>query len=169
MKILLASDHAGFDLKTTLALYIAELGHDVEDMGPYEKVDDDDYPDWISKAAAAVSANPNDSKAIVIGGSGQGEAIVANRFPNVRAVVFNGQYAPADGREVPDEIVTSREHNDANILSLGARFLNDEEAKEAVKKWLETEFSADERHARRIAKIELYPPHMNTNLPHSEW
>jgi ribose 5-phosphate isomerase B len=96
--------------------------------------------------------------AIVLGGSGQGEAIVANRFPHVRAVVFNGQYvSPDENRDIPNEIVLSREHNDANILSLGARFLSEEEAKNAVRLWLATPFSHDERHIRRIAKIEQYP------------
>ena len=69
-------------------------------------------------------------------------------------MVFNGQYDPKDGREVPEEIILSRQHNDANILSLGARFLNEEEAIEAVESWLETEFSGEERHVRRINKLD---------------
>jgi ribose 5-phosphate isomerase B len=107
----------------------------------------------LSAGAKAVSGNPM-SRGIVIGGSGQGEAICANRFPRIRAVVFNGQYKPEDGREVPDEIVVSRQHNNANILSLGARFLNFEEAKDAVELWLRTPFSEDERHVRRLNKID---------------
>jgi len=99
---------------------------------------------------------------IVIGGSGQGEAIMANRFSRVRAVVFNGQYKPADGRKIPDEIKISREHNDANILSLGARFLDFDEALKAVLLWLNTPFSKEERHARRIAKIEQFSPNTTT-------
>lgn len=157
MTILFSSDHAGFDLKAVLLPYVKELGFDADDLGPYEKIENDDYPDWISKVAEKVSKSPYTFKGIIIGGSGQGEAIVANRHPNVRAVVFNGQYAPEDGREMPDEIITSREHNDANILSIGARFINEDEAKEAVKKWLTTEFSGEERHVRRIKKIEDYP------------
>ena len=112
--------------------------------------------------AKAVAGDPR-SRGIIIGGSGQGEAICANRFSGVRAVVFNGptyakvsvgkQYKP-DGTEIPDEIKLSREHNDANVLSLGARFLSIEEAKSAVKTWLETPFSNDERHIRRIKKID---------------
>jgi len=156
MLIAIASDHAGFELKQVLVPFLKELGHDVEDFGAHELVPDDDYPDYISKVAEAVSNEPESVKGIVLGGSGQGEAIVANRFKNVRAVVFNGQYEPKDEREVPNEIEISREHNDANILSLGARFLSDDEAKEAVEKWLNTTFSVDERHVRRIKKIEQY-------------
>jgi ribose 5-phosphate isomerase B len=89
-----------------------------------------------------------------LGGSGQGEAMVANRFKGIRAVVFNGQYAPKDNRELPNEIKISREHNDSNVLSLGARFLNEEEATQALKLWLDTEFLNEERHVRRIKKID---------------
>lgn len=114
-------------------------------MGVFEYNKDDDYPDFISKAAEKVSANPDNSKGIILGGSGQGEAMVANRYPNVRAVVYYG---------FNEEIIKlSREHNDANILSLGASFLDDETAKKAIKLWLETSFSGEERHKRRISKI----------------
>ena len=136
--------------------FVKDLGYEVEDMGAHEYNPDDDYPDYVAKVAKQVSERPREALGIILGGSGQGEAIVANRFKHVRAVVFNGQYKPEDGREVPDEIVISREHNDANVLSLGARFLNLEEAEEATKKWLETSFSGDERHKRRIVKIEHY-------------
>lgn len=154
MKILFASDHAGFELKEALVAFVQDLGHEVEDTGARVYDEHDDYPDFVAPVAQVVSADPDNTKAIVLGGSGQGEAIVANRFLNVRAVVFNGQYKPEDGREVPHEIVLSREHNDANVLSLGARFLNTEEAKQAVQTWIETPFSGDERHVRRIEKIE---------------
>lgn len=159
MKIYFASDHAGFALKEKLIPFVMSLGYETEDCGAYAYHDGDDFPEFIGKAAKAVADNPEASKAIVLGGSGQGEAMVANRFPNVRAVVFNGQYLPPDEeREVPNEIVLSREHNDANILSLGARFLSDNEAMEAVKLWLSTPFSQDERHIRRIHQIEEFPP-----------
>jgi ribose 5-phosphate isomerase B len=154
MKVLFSADHAGFKLKEELVLFVKSLGYETEDCGAYEYDENDDYPDSISKVASAVSKNPDSMKGIILGGSGQGEAIVANRFPNVRAIVFNGQ-CEHDGRmKVPNEIVISREHNDANILSLGARFLRDEEAKEAVKVWLETPFPGEERHKRRNRKIE---------------
>lgn len=160
MKILFATDHAGFELKEKLVPFVKELGYEVEDLGAFEYDENDDYPDSISKVASEISQNPASTMGIILGGSGQGEAIVANRYPNVRAIVFNGQCEagtdvpglPA-GRKVPNEIVISREHNDANIISLGARFLNEETAKGAVKLWLETEFKGEERHVRRIAKI----------------
>lgn len=157
MKIVFAADHAGFDLKEKLVPFVKGLGFEVDDVGAHDLDTNDDYPDMVALASRAVSADPQNVKAIVLGGSGQGEAIVANRFPHVRAVVFNGQYHPADGRLIPKEIILAREHNDANILALGARFVNEEEAKEAVKVWLETPFSNEERHRRRIDKIDQYP------------
>lgn len=157
MKIVFAADHAGFDLKEKLVPFVKGLGFEVEDVGAHDLNTNDDYPDMVALASRAVSADPQNVKAIVLGGSGQGEAIVANRFPHVRAVVFNGQYHPADGRLIPKEIILAREHNDANILALGARFLSEEEAKESVKVWLETPFSNEERHRRRIDKIDQYP------------
>ncbi|MDB5204390.1 MAG: ribose-5-phosphate isomerase ribose 5-phosphate isomerase [Candidatus Taylorbacteria bacterium] len=144
-KIFFASDHAGFELKKVLVEYARSLGFDAIDKGNTTFEALDDYPDFISLAAKEVSNDPY-SKGVVIGGSGQGEAIVANRFPNVRAALWYGGNA--------EIIKLSREHNDANVLSLGARFVNTEEAKEALKTWLDTPFSGDERHQRRIDKIE---------------
>lgn len=145
MKIYLATDHAGFAEKEELKEHLVAIGFDVEDCGAYVYDSEDDYPDFISVAARAVSLDPENSRAIIFGGSGQGEAILANKFPNVRAAVFYGSVG---------EIVTlSREHNDANILSLGARFITPEEMKRIVEVWLEEPFSGAERHVRRIAKI----------------
>lgn len=156
MTIYISSDHAGFQLKEELVPFIEDLGYKIEDLGAYHYNEDDDYPDLIAPVARKVSKDPDNVKGIVLGGSGQGEAIVANRFPHVRAVVFNGQYDPCDEeRDIPHEISISREHNDSNVLSLGARFLNVEEAKEAVQRWLETPFSNDARHVRRLSKIEM--------------
>ncbi len=148
MRIVFASDHAGFKLKQTLVFFVKELGYEVEDCGADEYEESDDYPDFVAKAALKISNNPEDLKGIILGGSGQGEAIVANRFKHVRAVVFYG------GSE--KIISLSREHNDANVLSLGARFVEEEEAKIAVKNWLETVFSEEERHVRRIKKIDSF-------------
>ena len=147
MKIYIGSDHAGFEMKRELISFLKDSGHSVLDCGPREYNHDDDYPDYVSIVAEKVSQD-GESKGIVIGSSGQGEAIVANRFPNVRCALFYGG---------PKHILTlSREHNDANVLSLGSNFLTIQEAKQAVELWLHTEFSGEERHIRRIKKIEKY-------------
>jgi ribose 5-phosphate isomerase B len=143
----LASDHAGFELKEKLKIYLGGLGYEIEDHGPVSFNAEDDYPDFIRLAAVAVAKNTDDV-AVVLGGSGQGEAMVANRISGVRATVF---YGGARGHEI---IKLSREHNNANILSLGARFVSEEEAKAAVKLWLETPFMNEDRHTRRINKID---------------
>lgn len=145
MKVFIASDHAGFELKAKLIPFLKSLGYEVVDKGAFSFNKDDDYPDLITPVAKAVSEEKG-SLGAVLGGSGQGEAIVANRFPGVRAAVYYGG--------APDIITLSRQHNDSNVLSLGARFLNGEEAKAAVKLWLETPFSGEERHIRRIEKID---------------
>lgn len=144
--IFLASDHAGYELKERLKNYLSSLGYEVEDCGAFEYDQGDDYPDFIFSAAKKVAENPLKNRAIILGGSGQGEAMAANRIKGVRAAViysFN-----------EDIIKLSRQHNDANVLSLGARFLSGEEAEAAVKLWLETPFSQEERHKRRIGKLD---------------
>ena len=146
VKILLATDHAGFELKELIKTFLTELSYEAEDQGAFEYNSEDDYPDFIKLAASEISKNSIEQKAIIFGGSGQGEAMLANRFKNVRAVVYNSHNL--------EIIKLSREHNDANILSIGARFLNEEQVKEAIKLWLETDFSNEERHIRRIEKIE---------------
>lgn len=156
MKIYFAADHAGFEMKNELLKFVADLGYETEDCGAYELNPTDDYPEFVKKAAQAVSDKPEEARAIVLGGSGQGEAIVANKFPNIRAVEYYGRAFP-EGVVAEDSlniIKLSREHNNANVLSLGARFLTIDEAKEAVKLWLETPFSKTERHERRINKME---------------
>jgi ribose 5-phosphate isomerase B len=144
LKIILATDHAGFELKESIKKYLMDKGHEVKDFGALEFDALDDYPDFIAPAAKYISENP-ELKGIIFGGSGQGEAISANRFKNVRtAVYYNG----------PIEIVElSRIHNNANILSLGARFLSLDEAINAINLWLNTEFEGD-RHLNRINKID---------------
>jgi ribose 5-phosphate isomerase B len=150
MKIYIASDHAGFKLKQHLIDYLEENGVEMLDKGPFEYNEQDDYPDWISLVAQEISKNPY-AKGIVIGNSGQGEAIVANKFKDVRAGVF---YGSAQGSTDPLEIIKlMREHNDCNVLSLGAKFLTLKEAEVAANTWIETQFSDDERHKRRITKI----------------
>lgn len=152
MKIYVGSDHAGFKLKSALIPYLQSLGYEAEDKGAYEYQEDDDYPDFIVPVAREVSSDPENVKGIIFGGSGQGEAMCANRFKNVRATVYYGQGQNKVGED--DIIDLSREHNDANILSFGARFINEEEMKDVVKRWLDTPFSGEEKHQRRIKKID---------------
>jgi ribose 5-phosphate isomerase B len=153
MRIVVACDHAGFEMKEYLRFFLAGKGYAVEDKGAHSFNEGDDYPDYIARAAEAVSNNPQTIRAIILGGSGQGEAIVANRFPNVRAVVYVGE--PVQSSSTTRDVLTlTRAHNDANILSLGARFLTNESAEEIVLQWLTTPFSGDERHVRRVKKIE---------------
>lgn len=144
-KIYIASDHAGFLLKGALFKFLREQGNEVVDLGAHTQDSADDYPDYITPLAKRVAAEP-DTFGIVIGGSGEGEAIAANRIDGVRAAEFYG-----GNMEV---VKLSREHNDANVLSLGARLMSEEEAKQAVTLWLATPFSGDERHVRRIKKLD---------------
>src|SRR3989344_8016586 len=151
MKIFLGADHAGFDLKEVLKKYLRDdLAYEVSDEGAFALDPTDDYPDFVRVVAMRVASDPESSRGVILGGSGQGEAIVANRYPNVRAVVY---YGPSKTGEL-DVIKLSREHNDSNVLSLGARFLTKEDAKRAAKLWLETKSSDDPRHLRRIKKID---------------
>ena len=146
--IYVASDHAGFELKKALISHLESKGHDVEDMGTHELNPDDDYPDFVYPCAHKVAvrrAQGQEDFGIVIGGSGQGEAIVANKVKSIRAAVYYGGNL--------DIIKFSREHNDTNVLSLGARFLLEDEAKKAVDLWLTTKFDTDSRHQRRHDKI----------------
>ena len=144
MIIHIATDHAGLELKEKVKSYLSKLDYEVIDHGAYEYDALDDYPDFIFPCAKAVSNDLN-SKGIILGGSGQGEAMAANRVKGVRAAVFyNG----------PDEIIKlSRQHNDANILSLGARFMSDQEMYKIIEMWLSTDFESG-RHKRRIEKLD---------------
>ncbi len=170
MNIFIGSDHAGFELKEFLRESLGDIGYRVIDCGAYAYQPTDDYPLFISKVARAVSeaeaiqksdddssslvaesreaGHSNVTRGIVIGGSGQGEAIVANKFPHVRAALCYG------GEPAEDIVTLSREHNDANVLSLGARFLSSDQALELVLKWLNAPFSGDSRHVRRLHDIE---------------
>ena len=145
MKIYIGADHAGFKLKEKLIPFLIDLGYEVVDKGTFSYNEDDDYPDFVEPVAEAISTD-TEAKGIVIGGSGEGEAMATDRFPHVRTALWYG------GNLEPLKL--SREHNDANILSLGARLVEEQEALDAVKLWLETPFSGDERHVRRIAKLD---------------
>ncbi len=147
MKIAVASDHAGFDYKERIKALLAALGHDVIDFGTHSTAPVD-YPDFIGPAAAAVAEGSCDA-GVVFGGSGNGEAMVANRFRHVRcAVCWNVRSAEL-----------ARRHNDANMISIGQRMMEAATAEAIVRTWLETDFE-DGRHRRRIRKIDDYgrPP-----------
>jgi ribose 5-phosphate isomerase B len=152
MKIYIGTDHAGLAQKERISEYLKENGHEVIDVGAHEYDESDDYPDFVIPVAREVSKNPQSVKGIVLGGSGQGEAIVANRFPRVRAAVYYGKAFSLTNNVSNLEL--AREHNDSNVLALGSRFITNEEAIEAVRQWLDTPFSNGERHKRRIQKIE---------------
>lgn len=145
MRVYLGSDHAGFDLKQRLVDHIGSLGHDVVDCGPPAYDAEDDYPPYVLRAASRAAADPG-SRGVVLGGSGNGEAIAANKAPGVRCAL-----AYSD-----DTARLAREHNDANVLSLGARMYDEAAALRYVELFLSTSFSDEPRHARRIAQITSY-------------
>jgi ribose 5-phosphate isomerase B len=160
MKIYIGSDHTGFEIKKELINYFTELGHDLEDKGALEYNTEDDYPDFIKPVAEAV-AKDQESFAVIMGGSGQGEAMCANRVPGARAVVFYGEALPLgainqEGQKSADSfemIKLARAHNNANILSLSTRFLSVDQIKFAIELFLATPFSGEERHVRRLSKF----------------
>ncbi|MBY8851640.1 ribose-5-phosphate isomerase, partial [Saccharothrix sp. MB29] len=138
MRVYLGSDHAGFELKTALAKHLSDAGHDVVDVGPAVYDAEDDYPPFCIEAATRVVAEPG-SLGIVIGGSGNGEQIAANKVPGARAALaYNVETAKL-----------AREHNDAQLMGIGARMHTTEEAFAIVEAFLATPFSGQERHARR--------------------
>lgn len=147
MNIFLATDHAGFELKNIVKEHLIQnTEHTIVDCGARHFDADDDYPDFIAEAAKRVSAEPHTTRAIIFGGSGQGEAMLANRFKNVRAVAYYHHDLKI--------IELSRQHNDANILSIGARFVSAENALEAITQWLSTTPAADQKYQRRVKKAE---------------
>ena len=141
--IVLATDHAGFELKEYVKRFLIQKGYDIKDFGALEYDGLDDYPDFILPAAKYISKHK--LIGIIFGGSGQGEAMAANRINGIRAAVFyNG----------PNEIVElSRLHNNANILSIGARFVSDQEVEKVIELWLSTDFE-EGRHKKRINKLD---------------
>lgn len=145
MRVYLGSDHAGYELKVALAHHLAGGGYEVVDVGPRRYDPDDDYPPYCLHTAARVAADPG-SLGVVIGGSGNGEQIAANKVPGVRAALA---WSAETAR-------LAREHNDANVVGIGARQHPLAEATEIVTTFLATRFSDGERHARRIAQISEY-------------
>ena len=173
MHIYFAGDHAGFEMKQELMEFVRSLGHDVEDMGPFSYNPNDDYSDFVIPLAkkigekvqkgergergekgqrkSASSPRQSATRGIVVAGSGQGEIIAMNRVRGARAALF----CPCN----LDLIKASRDHNDSNIFALGARFCTLDEAKQGITVWLKTPFSGDERHMRRLQKIEELTRH----------
>ena len=141
MRIAIGSDHAGFTYKEKIREFLAEQGHQVHDLGTYSD-ESVDYPQWIRPVAEAV-ANGDYQRGIVLGGSGNGEAIVANKVRGIRCTLcWNVESAKF-----------ARQHNDANVLSIGQRLVSEQTALEVVDAWLNTEFEGG-RHERRIKQIE---------------
>lgn len=161
MKIAITTDHTGLENVKELTIFLESLGHECTQFGPKTFDAYDDYPDFIFPAARAVAEGSCDV-GIIMGGSGQGEAMAANRVKGVRCAVFYGPVLPKIAIDIegtmsddPYEIVKlSRQHNNANVLSLSARFLTMDEMKQACSIWLETPTTEVERHVRRIAKLD---------------
>ncbi|HEX8591572.1 MAG TPA: RpiB/LacA/LacB family sugar-phosphate isomerase [Candidatus Paceibacterota bacterium] len=159
MKIFIAADHAGFRLKEALKEHFGISGYEVTDCGAHSYDPEDDYPDVVTPLAKAVAETPG-AIGVVLGGSGQGEAMCANRVSGVRAAVFYGPMPVTDALDREggfsedgyDAVRLSRRHNDANVLSIGARFVSASEAEEAVRVFLNTEYTAHPRHVRRLGK-----------------
>lgn len=161
MKIALSTDHAGYEELKRLKQFLQNQGHECVDYGPKSLDPDDDYPDYIAQAAQAVARGDCEC-GIIFGGSGQGEAMAANRVKGVRCAVF---YSPAVttkpvdvGGTLSDDpyeiLKLSRLHNHANMLSLSGRFLNEEQIHHAAEVWLATPFSDEARHVRRVKKLD---------------
>jgi len=142
-KIILATDHAGFELKEHVKKFLQQEGYEVEDIGALEFDKFDDYPDFIIPAAKKVAKE--NALGIIFGGSGQGEALAANKVKGARAALYYGH-----NKEI---LKLSKEHNNANILSLGSRFLSKDDAVDSIKTWLSTKFTNEERHERRLKKV----------------
>jgi ribose 5-phosphate isomerase B len=142
VRVYLGSDHAGFELKGRLIAWLRAAGHEPVDCGPETYVPDDDYPVSVMRAARAVAGNPG-SLGIVIGGSGNGEQIASNKIPGIRAALA----------WTTETAQLARQHNDANVLSLGARMYSHDDALEFAKVFVATPFSGEPRHARRLAMI----------------
>lgn len=145
MIIHIATDHAGLDLKNSLKEYLNIKGYEVVDHGAFEYDVRDDYPDFIFPCAKAVASDKN-SKGVILGGSGQGEAMAANRIKGIRAAVYYGSEV-----DIP---ILSRRHNNSNILSIGARFVSKKEIYAILDGWLSEPFTGG-RHQRRLDKLDI--------------
>jgi len=145
MRIHIGADHAAYDLHTSLVAHLTEAGHDVVDHGPFEYDAQDDYPVFVLRAAEGVAAEQG-SLGVVLGGSGNGEQIAANKVTGIRAALA----------WAPELAALAREHNDAQVVSIGARFTAEDVAKQIVDTFIATEFSDEERHSRRLGMVSAY-------------
>ena len=145
MRVYLGSDHAGLELKTALIEWLKQAGHEPVDCGPSSFQADDDYPPYVMRAAAGAVGDPG-SLGIVIGGSGNGEQIAANKIRGVRAALAWSE----------ETAQLARLHNDANVLSLGARMYSVQDAVGFARVFVQTAFSGAPRHARRLEMIADY-------------
>ncbi len=143
MLIYIGADHQGFYLKEALKNFLKNQGYEVVDAGNLEYNGLDDYPDFAKLVARAVSQDPLNRKGIVICGSGVGVDMVANKFDGARSALVNNI----------EQAVLSRQDDNSNILALGAKFVNEEQAREILAAWLKTPFSGKEKHERRLEKI----------------
>ncbi len=143
MTIYLGADHQGFRLKEDIKAFLKETGYEIFDAGNIDEVPEDDYPDFAVKVAEKVNLDPVQGRGILVCGSGIGMDIVANKFDKVRSALV----------ATPEQAFAARNDDDTNVLSLSAHSLNTELAKKIVSVWLQTPFSDDERHRRRLNKI----------------
>lgn len=144
MVIYIGSDHKGYQLKKEIVLMLKNGGYEVSDLGNVAQDENDDYPDFAAKVAERVSRDIENAKGILICGSGVGMCVVANKFANIRAALVASS----------DQAFDSKNDDNANILCLGANYLSAEQAKKIVLTWSQTPFSEEERHTRRLQKIE---------------
>ena len=161
MKIALSTDHAGYEHLKVLKEFLTDSGHQCVNFGPTKYEPADDYPDFIRPAAEAVASGECEV-GIIFGGSGQGEAMTANRVKGARCAVYYGPARAAEAIDVSGDVAEdeyeilrlARQHNNSNMLSLAGRFLDNKAVELAVSIWLNTPFVGEERHVRRINKID---------------
>lgn len=145
MRIHIGGDHAAYELHQSLVEHLRAAGHQVTDHGPHQYDPDDDYPVAVLRAAEAVARDPG-SRGVVLGGSGNGEQMAANKVRGIRAALA----------WTPELAELARKHNDAQVVSIAGRFTTEAEAAQIVDTFLATEFSGDQRHARRLAMVADY-------------
>ncbi len=156
MRIALGTDHAGFELRDKVARVLADLGHDVTDVGAHTYDPQDDYPDFARLVAEAVAAGDVE-RGVLVCGSGVGASVAANKVAGVRAAMCHDTYSAHQGVE----------HDDMNVLCMGARVIGEELAREVVASFLGAAFSGEERHVRRVAKIKAIESAQPSAAPHA--